>query len=131
MSNNLATTQHYLSALEHFVDREELAQFFTEDAIQIEFPNRLTPNGATRDLSAIFEGNERGRQILTSQTFEISNVVESGDQLALELIWTGTLNGPIGTIAAGSQMRAHFAAFLQFRDGKIAGQRNYDCFDPW
>jgi ketosteroid isomerase-like protein len=35
------------------------------------------------------------------------------------------------TALAGGQMRARFAAFLQFRDGKIVAQRNYDCFKPW
>jgi len=28
-------------------------------------------------------------------------------------------------------MRARFAVFLDFRDGKITRQRNYDCFEPW
>jgi len=26
---------------------------------------------------------------------------------------------------------ARFAIFLEIRDGKIAAQHNYDCFDPW
>jgi len=30
---------------------------------------------------------------------------------------------------AGSEMHAHFAVFLDFRDGKIARQRSCDCFD--
>jgi ketosteroid isomerase-like protein len=49
----------------------------------------------------------------------------------LEVIWTGTLAVPMATLAAGAEMRAHFAVFLDFRDGKIAAQHNYDCFDPW
>jgi ketosteroid isomerase-like protein len=49
----------------------------------------------------------------------------------LEVIWTGTLAVRIPTLAAGAEMCAHFAVFLDFRDGKIAAQRNYDCFDPW
>jgi hypothetical protein len=32
---------------------------------------------------------------------------------------------------AGSVMRARFAQFFELRDGKIAKQRNYDCFYPW
>lgn len=38
---------------------------------------------------------------------------------------------PLGTLKGGSEMRAHFATLLEFRDGKIVAQRNYDCFDPW
>jgi hypothetical protein len=26
---------------------------------------------------------------------------------------------------------ARFAVFMDFRDGRIVRQRNYDCFDPW
>jgi ketosteroid isomerase-like protein len=131
MDNNLNKAQHYLTALERGVGRDELAQFFTADVQQEEFPNRLTPNGATRDLSALLNGNERGKKLMTSQRYEITNALESGDQVVLEVHWTGTLAQDVGTVPAGGQMQAHFAVFLQFREGKIAAQRNYDCFDPW
>lgn len=36
-----------------------------------------------------------------------------------------------GALAAGDEMRAHFAMFLDFEDGLIRGQRNYDCFEPF
>jgi ketosteroid isomerase-like protein len=36
-----------------------------------------------------------------------------------------------GAIASGTEMKASFAMFFEFRDGQIAVQRNYDCFDPW
>ena len=36
-----------------------------------------------------------------------------------------------GPFIAGQTLRARFAIFLEFRDGRIARQRNYDCFDPW
>ncbi len=32
---------------------------------------------------------------------------------------------------AGGEMRARFGLFLQFRDGKIARQHNYDCFEAF
>ena len=51
--------------------------------------------------------------------------------VALEVLWTGTLAVPFGSLAVGDNMRAHFAVFIQLRDGKIVAQRNYDCFDPW
>ena len=35
---------------------------------------------------------------------------------------------PFQSKPAGAEMRAHFAAFLQFKDGKIFEQRN--CFGP-
>ena len=106
-------------------------RFFADDAIQVEFPNRLVPNGATRDLAALRDAAERGRKVVTAQRFEVLNVIASGEQVAVEAVWTGTLAMPLGTIPAGGQMRARFAIFLTYRDGKIVRQHNYDCFDPW
>ncbi len=129
--DKLSFARRYLDALENFLTGDELSQFFTADVIQIEFPNRLTVNGAQRDLTAVLQGAEQGKMVLSKQTYEITNAIESGDQLALEVVWTGTLAIDLAPLSAGDQMRAHFAVFLKFRDGKIAGQYNYDCFDPF
>jgi ketosteroid isomerase-like protein len=67
---------------------------------------------------------------MTSQKYEIRNELASGDKVALEIDWTGTLAVPFQTIPKGGQMRAHFAAFLGCKDGKIVSQRNYDCYEP-
>ena len=106
-------------------------RFFADDVVQIEFPNRLVPNGVTRDLAALREGAERGRKVMSAQRFEVVNAIASGEQVAVEAIWTGTLAVPLGSIPVGGQMRARFAIFLSYRDGKIVRQHNYDCFDPW
>jgi predicted ester cyclase len=100
--------------LESIGNTDELGglRFFADDVIQIEFPNRLVP-------------------IVTSQRFEVVNAIASENQVAVEAIWTGTLAVPFGSIPAGGQMRARFAIFLTYRDGKIVRQHNYDCFDPW
>jgi len=104
-------------------------RFFADDVVQVEFPNRLLPNGATRDLAALRDAAERGRKVMTAQRFEVLNAITSGDQVAVEALWTGTLAVPLGSIPAGGQMRARFAIFLTYRDGKIVRQHNYDCFD--
>jgi ketosteroid isomerase-like protein len=106
-------------------------RFFAEDVVQVEFPNRLVPTGATRDLAALRDAAVRGRKVMTAQRFEILNAIASGDQVAVEALWSGTLAVPLGSIPAGGQMRARFAIFLTYRDGKIVRQHNYDCFDPW
>ena len=106
-------------------------RFFADDIVQVEFPNRLVPTGATRDLAALRDAAERGRKVMTAQRFEILNAIASGDQVAVEAQWTGTLAVPLGSIPVGGQMRARFAIFLTYRGGKIVRQHNYDCFDPW
>jgi ketosteroid isomerase-like protein len=130
-SDNLATVRRYFAAIEGGASSEEMATFFAPDVVQIEFPNRFTVNGAQRDLAQLREASERGRKIVESQRFEVRNALASGHQVALEVEWTATFKVPVGTIPAGGQMRAHFGVFIDFRDGKIVGQRNYDCFDPF
>jgi hypothetical protein len=62
----------------------------------------------------------------------VVNELPCGDTVALEVLWAGTLAVPLGSLPAGSELRARFAVFLEFqKDGKIIRQRNYDCFDPW
>jgi ketosteroid isomerase-like protein len=130
-TENLAFAKRYLAALERGAVGDELAAFYTSDVIQEELPNRLLPNGARRDLAALLEGAVRGQKAMTSQRFELLEAVTSGDRLALEVRWTGTLAIALGTLPAGGQMVCRYAMFLEMRDGKIARQRNYDCFDPF
>ncbi len=130
-SANLQAARRYLAAIQSGATGDALAAFFTEDVVQEEFPNRLVPAGARRDLAAILEGAVRGQTVLTGQRFDIGSETADGDRVALEVVWTGTLAIPIGTVPAGGELRARFAVFLDFRDGRIAAQRNYDCFDPF
>jgi ketosteroid isomerase-like protein len=127
----LAFAQSYFAAIEGGATGDALAAFFTPDVVQEEFPNRLMPNGARRDLAAVLDGASRGQALLRSQRFEILSSISSADRIALEVQWSGVLAVPLATIPQGGEMRARFAVFLDLRDGKIARQRNYDCFDPW
>jgi ketosteroid isomerase-like protein len=127
----LAHARRYLAALEEGATGEALAAFFTTDVVQEEFPNRLVPQGAQRDLAALLEGAVRGQQVISAQRFTILNALVSGDHVALEVAWNGTLAVPLGSLPAGGEMRARFAVFLDYREGRIARQRNYDCFEPW
>ena len=126
----IAFVRRYFDAIENGAPGESL-QFFAPDVVQEEFPNRLVPDGATRDLAALAEGAARGRKVMARQRYEIVNALASGNQVAVETIWTGTLAVPFGSIPAGGEMRARFAIFLELRDGRIVRQRNYDCFDPF
>jgi ketosteroid isomerase-like protein len=129
--SNMATARRYLDALERGSDGEELAAFFAPEVIQEEFPNRLVPSGARRDLAGLLEGRARGKQVMASERYDVRNALASGDRVALEVLWSGTLAVDLGTLPADGVMRAHFGVFLDFADGKIVAQRNYDCFDPW
>ena len=107
--SNLDRAKAYLRAIE--AEDPNVDAFFAPDVVQREFPNRLVPQGAPR--------------------YELRNAVEHGDRLALEVLWTATLRMPLGALPAGATLRAHFAVFLEYRNGLIASQHNYDCFDPF
>jgi ketosteroid isomerase-like protein len=128
-SSNLGTARRYLAALGHGTSGG--LEFFAPDVVQEEFPNRLLPNGAVRDLAALQAAAQRGAKVMKQQSFEILNAVASGEQVAVEALWTGEAAVPVGSLPAGGRMRARFAIFLTFRDGKIVRQHNYDCFDPF
>jgi ketosteroid isomerase-like protein len=132
---NLETARRYLAAIEATTEDDASApgaeRFFAPDIVQEEFPNRLVPNGARRDLAALREGAARGRAVLHSQRYEVKAAYAHGDVVILEVLWVGTLRIPIGSLAVGQEMRAHFAVFLEFRDDLIYRQRNYDCFEPY
>lgn len=128
---NLETARNYLRAIEQGATGEALARFFAPDVTQQEFPNRLSPHGRRSNLAGMLEGAEKGQKILSKQHYEIRHEMESANCIALEVLWTGTMAVAVAGLPAGGEMRAHFAVFLDFRDGKIAAQRNYDCFEPW
>jgi ketosteroid isomerase-like protein len=122
--------REYLSAIEGGATGEALARFFTEDVKQEEFPNQLTPRGATRDLAAILDGAERGRSILSKQNYIVHNVLSCGCTAVAEVTWIGTLAIPLGSLRPGGEMKARFCMVIELADGRIRAQRNYDCFDP-
>lgn len=128
-SENLATARRYLQAIASAAGADEMAQFFAQEVIVEIFPSLYFPKGSRSDLSAIRISAERGKKVMASQQYIVKNAIASADQVALEVDWTGTLAVPFQSIPAGGQMHAHFAMFLQFKNGKIISQRNYDCYD--
>ena len=128
--DHLNTVRRYLKTIEDgtFAD---IADLFTPDMVMEQFPNRVYPQGLRGSVSQMADGFERGRKLLSHQTYEIKNAPVIDNAVAVEVLWTGTLALSFGNLSAGSRMRAHSAMFFEFRDGKIVSQRNYDCFEPW
>ena len=129
---NLATVRSYYAAMAAGAPVEAMNDFYSPDVVQLEFPNRYLPNGAERGLKELMEAGVRGKALMASQEFEIRGTMASGNTVVVEAAWSGTLRIAAGDVVpAGTVMRARFAQFFEFRDGKIVAQRNYDCFYPW
>lgn len=91
----------------------------------------MNPSGQISDVPSIVERSRQCLKVLQSQQFEILSIVAQDDRVAVEAHWSGVLAIPIGTLAAGDAMKAHFAMFFECVDGRIHRQRNYDCFEAW
>jgi ketosteroid isomerase-like protein len=126
---NLALAKRYLRAIESGAGGDEIANFFHPEAVVEIYPSLYFPHATKSELAGIRASADRGRQVMTNQKYEIKNELTSGDQVVFEVDWTGILAVPFQTIPKGGQMRAHFAMFMQFREGKIVAQRNYDCYE--
>lgn len=100
-SENLSIADAYLALLSGMGDPDDLDAFLAPDIEQQEFPNRLTPNGATRDLSAMKAGQAQGSRLLAEQRFERVGAVAQGDSLAMEVVWTGRVREAAGPLPRG------------------------------
>jgi uncharacterized protein (TIGR02246 family) len=129
-ATNLDLARRYLKAIEDG-DANYVLSLFSPDAVFEQLPNRVYPQGSRAGVAQAQVAFEKGRKAFSRQTYKITNEAVTGNIVALEVLWTGTLAIPFGTLAADSQMRSHSAMFIEFCDGKIVAQRNYDCFDPW
>ena len=121
----------YISAVEGGATGDELAAFYHPDVIQQEFPNRLIPNGVQRELGDILAGAESGSKLMERQIYDIHTVTEVGDRVILEYTWRGYPRTPVGSVRPGEAMSGRICQVIEYEDGLIIRQRNYDCFDPF
>jgi ketosteroid isomerase-like protein len=130
-SSNVSRAHEYLQAVASMGPFENVAGFYSPDVVVQEFPNRIAPQGRIRRAADLRGPYEQGRQILQSQDYRVQRIVAAGDEVAVELEWSGILAVPVMNLPAGTEMKAFVAMFVTFSDGKITSQRNYDCYPPF
>lgn len=121
----------FVHAMENFESGEALNRFFHPAIEHFEWPNRIAPKGKKRDLKEMLESSAKASVVLSSQKYDITHELVSGNRVAIEAVWTGTLKIALGTLNAGDAMHANFAMFFDVEDGKIRRISNYDCYEPW
>lgn len=126
---NLDLTRAFLRSFETRDGSND--SYYAPDAIQREFPNQLVKAGATRTVADLQRSKEAGLKSVRDERYEVINLVALGDEVAVEVKWSATLNVGFGKLVPGDVMKAHLGMFLTWRDGKIVSQRNYDCFEPF
>jgi ketosteroid isomerase-like protein len=109
-------------------DTAALRSLYAQNAVQVEHPNKLKPNGDRRSPETMIKDLGRGKQILREEHYEVVEAIAAGDRVALQVKWTGVLAVPVGTLKAGDEMVCESGIFLRFEGDRIAEQHNYDCF---
>jgi ketosteroid isomerase-like protein len=128
---NLELAHRYLALLQRKAGAPEFEELFAPEFKHREFPNRLNPEGRSLNRAQLLAGVEKAARILIEQHYGVRHAIVQGDDLALEVAWSGSFNIAFGNTPAGQPLRASFGMFLSFKDGKIVSQRNYDCFEPF
>ena len=108
----------------------ELAPLLAAGLRVTEHPNAVTPRGAVRDLAATLAGFRAGRALLARQAFDLHEVVVAGSRAAVRATWHGVVGVDAGPYRAGEELRAHVAAFLDVREGRVVDHETFDCYEP-
>jgi ketosteroid isomerase-like protein len=102
---------------------DQLAELLHPDLRIVEHPNAINREGTARNRDEALAAYASGKGLLTSQTFDIQELLVSGDRVAVRATWTGT--------ARGTPLTAHVAAFLTVADGLIREHETFDCYEPF
>ncbi|MBV8254804.1 MAG: nuclear transport factor 2 family protein [Chitinophaga sp.] len=130
MDEKLAVVYRYFQLLENFsVDAAEFAGIFHPNIIQTEYPNQMSNDIKQRNFDIILESMATTRLILKSQHYSVLKAIENGNTLVVEAKWTGEIGVDAGKFRRGQVMKAFICSIIEFRDGKIYRQRNYDCYE--
>jgi hypothetical protein len=128
-SGNVARARQYLKGLECGPSGDELAKFFAPEIVLEIFPGKFFPNGSRDDYLDFCRGRAR-QKVMTSQKYEIRNEVASGDKVALEIDWMGTLACLFKPYQKEAKCGPTSLHSSNSRTAKWFPQGNYDCYQP-
>jgi ketosteroid isomerase-like protein len=132
MSDEVAVVRRYYEIVSDLSSTADDLREVLHPAVQVhEYPNAISPSGSVRDRDAVIAGFMAGKELLSSQSFDVHEVFSSGDRVAVRATWRGTLAKNMATLPAGRELVAHIAALLTVRDGLIRRHETFDCYDPF
>jgi ketosteroid isomerase-like protein len=115
--------RYYATVSDLTVSADALAELLHPGLRVVEHPNAIHPQGTVRDRDAVIAAYEDGKGMLSEQSFELEELLVSGDRVAVRATWRGTL-------VAGARLEARIASFLTVADGRIREHETYDCYSP-
>jgi predicted ester cyclase len=131
-ADNLQTYLEFVKKVESLSDIPDDYKDLIHPEVEFrELPNLLNKNGQVRGLEMSLEGLKKARIILTEQKYQIVGIVDGGEKITVEKIWTGKMSMDIGSLKKGQELKAYICAVVEFKDGKIYRHRSYDCYEPF
>lgn len=110
---------------------DDLLALLHPDVRVTEHPNPITPSGAVRDREATVAGFMAGKSLLSAQTFDVHELVASGDRVAVRATWRGTVGIDSERLPLGTELVAQVAAWLTVVDGLVVEHETFDCYEPF
>ena len=84
------------------------------------------------DLRSTEDDRRRaGRSLLREQAFDGHEVVTSGHRAAVRATWRGVVGTDAGPFRADQELRAHVAALLTVRGGRVVEHETFECYEPF
>ncbi len=127
---NEALVRAYLAAVARF-DKDAVGALIDPAIVQTEYPNKLLAAGQVRGREDMLRDLPKGASVLRSQVYLIETIIAAGDKVVVETRWEGVLNVPVGRLQRGDAMVAHICMIFTINDGRIVGQKNYDCYEDF
>ena len=131
MSDALSLIHELHRAIETGAHGDALRPLFTADAVTVERPNLISPQGRCSPLEQMLAASAAGAGLLAEQTYDVWSEVAVDDTAIVRLTWTGTVAVDAGPFHAGQVLTAHIAQFVTAREGRISGIETYDCYEPF
>src|SRR5690349_8043320 len=114
------TVRHYFAVVADLHSTAaELRGVVHPEARFVEHPNPVVPAGAVRDVEGTLAGFAAGKALLSSQEFQIHEILVAGERAAVRATWRGTVARDAGAFRVGTALEAHMAGWLTVRDGKV------------
>ena len=110
---------------------QDLAALLHPEAVLVEHPNPVVPQGARRGVQETLAGFRAGRGLLSDQSFEIHELVAVGERAAVRARWEGIVGRDAGPFKAGTKLTAYVAAFITVQDGLVLEHETFDCYEPF
>jgi len=131
-SANVKTYLAFIHNLTTYVtDKQAYEGVVHPDAVFYDNPNLINKVGQVRNSGKSLEGVAMGQKILATQRYDFIEIVETGNKLVIECTWRGVMAIDAGHLKQGQELKAYICMIVEFKDGMIYTQRNYDCYVPF